>query len=256
LQGILSRLTYANVMATIAVFVALGGVGYAATKLPANSVGSAQIKKAAVTPEKLSAGAKSSLSAVGPAGPQGAPGAAGPQGPNGEQGAPGAEGERGPQGVIGPRGEKGDKGEPGQKGDPGTDATIEGVAAGGDLDGTYPDPGVLHAQEATLAANAEKLGGIVPSGFLKYRLSRTASFSGGVEEIEPGCHNFTTTVTGFTTEAGDYSIVLGNRSFLQAGLEVNGAVQEEGSEAILFQVCNPTTERLTAVGQVRVIVVH
>ena len=30
-------------MATAAVFIALGGVGYAATALPANSVGSAQI---------------------------------------------------------------------------------------------------------------------------------------------------------------------------------------------------------------------
>jgi len=40
-----ANLTYANVMATIAVFIALGGSSYAAIRLPANSVGTIQIKK-------------------------------------------------------------------------------------------------------------------------------------------------------------------------------------------------------------------
>lgn len=39
------RLTYANVTATLALFVALGGTGYAATQLPRNSVGKAQLRK-------------------------------------------------------------------------------------------------------------------------------------------------------------------------------------------------------------------
>jgi hypothetical protein len=52
-----SHLTYANVMATIAVFVALGGVSYAALKLPKNSVGTKQLKKNAVTTPKLKNGA-------------------------------------------------------------------------------------------------------------------------------------------------------------------------------------------------------
>lgn len=51
------RLTYANVMATIAVFIALGGAGYAATKLPKNSVGTKQIKKNAITTAKIRRGA-------------------------------------------------------------------------------------------------------------------------------------------------------------------------------------------------------
>ena len=38
LRGIRNRLTYANVMATVALFIALGGVSYAAVKLPKNSV--------------------------------------------------------------------------------------------------------------------------------------------------------------------------------------------------------------------------
>jgi len=48
-----SRLTYANVMSTLAMFIALGGASYAAIKLPANSVGSAQIKKNAVAGAKV-----------------------------------------------------------------------------------------------------------------------------------------------------------------------------------------------------------
>ena len=43
-----SRLTYANVMATVAVFVALGGTGYAAITLPKNSVRAKQIAPRAV----------------------------------------------------------------------------------------------------------------------------------------------------------------------------------------------------------------
>jgi hypothetical protein len=47
------RLTYANVMATIAVFIALGGASYAAINLPKDSVGTRQLKKNAVTATKI-----------------------------------------------------------------------------------------------------------------------------------------------------------------------------------------------------------
>jgi hypothetical protein len=47
------HLSYANVTATLALFVALGGGAYAATQLPANSVGTKQLKDRAVTPVKL-----------------------------------------------------------------------------------------------------------------------------------------------------------------------------------------------------------
>jgi hypothetical protein len=80
-----SKFTYANVVATLALFVAVaGGTAFAATHLPKNSVGSKQIKKAAVTPAKLSTAAKSTLK-----GATGATGATGPQGPKGERGEPG-----------------------------------------------------------------------------------------------------------------------------------------------------------------------
>ena len=47
------RLTYANVMASIAIFIALGGAAVAATKLPKNSVGAKQLRKKAVTAAKI-----------------------------------------------------------------------------------------------------------------------------------------------------------------------------------------------------------
>lgn len=48
LRRLRARLTYANVMATTAMFIALGGSSYAAITLPRNSVGSNQIRKSAV----------------------------------------------------------------------------------------------------------------------------------------------------------------------------------------------------------------
>lgn len=47
------KITYANVVATLALFIALGGVSWAAVKLPKNSVGAKQIKKNAVTSAKI-----------------------------------------------------------------------------------------------------------------------------------------------------------------------------------------------------------
>jgi hypothetical protein len=97
------KLTYANVMVTVLAFVVLGGSAYAATQLPKDSVGTAQIKKGAVTPGKLSATAKATL--IGPQGLAGQPGAAGatgaagPAGPEGAKAADGGEGPRGADGV-------------------------------------------------------------------------------------------------------------------------------------------------------------
>jgi hypothetical protein len=79
----------ATVIACIALIVALGGTGYAAVTLPANSVGTAQLKKNAVTSLKvkngslLSADFKAGQIPAGPAGPAGAAGTAGAAGPAG-----------------------------------------------------------------------------------------------------------------------------------------------------------------------------
>ena len=51
------RLTYANVTASLALFIALGGTGYAAVTLPRNSVGQAQLRNNAVGTKELRTGA-------------------------------------------------------------------------------------------------------------------------------------------------------------------------------------------------------
>ncbi|HXP36277.1 MAG TPA: hypothetical protein VN817_00795 [Solirubrobacteraceae bacterium] len=121
-----ASLTYANVMATVAVFLALGGGAYAATQLPKNSVGTKQLKTGAVTPNKLSAAAKRVLSgstgtagATGDAGPKGIQGVAGAVGPSGIQGLQGLQGDSGKQGAPGEAGEAGKQGDPGEGGEQG-----------------------------------------------------------------------------------------------------------------------------------------
>lgn len=105
------------VVATVALFVALGGAGYAVVSLPRNSVGTPQLKNSAVNSAKVrdrsllardfKAGQlpRGYTGPAGPAGPVGATGPTGPvgaQGPAGEQGATGATGATGAAGAAGP----------------------------------------------------------------------------------------------------------------------------------------------------------
>src|SRR4051794_3137077 len=53
MRRIRSKLSYANVTASLALFIALGGTSYAVTQLPANSVGPKQIRKGAVGKSEL-----------------------------------------------------------------------------------------------------------------------------------------------------------------------------------------------------------
>ena len=92
----LPQLTYPNVVASLALFIALGGISWAAVNLPANSVGTKHLKRNAVTSPKIKRNAVTSpkvknrsLRAVdfaqgqlpsGPRGPRGATGATGDAG--------------------------------------------------------------------------------------------------------------------------------------------------------------------------------
>lgn len=114
-RTVVERLTYANVMSSVAVFIALGGASYAAVTLPKDSVGSAQLRTGAVKAPDIAPGAVTSAKvrngsllaadfkpgqlATGAQGPAGQPGLTGPQGPKGDAGAQGLAGAAGPPGI-------------------------------------------------------------------------------------------------------------------------------------------------------------
>ena len=87
----------ATVISFIALTVAMGGTGYAAISIPKESVGTAQLRNAAVTRQKIAPNTlRTLMGARGPAGATGPPGATGPAGQQGATGLPGPEGSPGP----------------------------------------------------------------------------------------------------------------------------------------------------------------
>jgi Collagen triple helix repeat (20 copies) len=105
-----SKLSYANVIATLALFVALGGSSYAAVQLSRGAVKTKHLAAGSVTSAKVKNRSlvvrdfKRGLLPAGPAGPQG------PQGSAGPRGSRGVAGPRGLRGVAGPRGIQGEPG--------------------------------------------------------------------------------------------------------------------------------------------------
>lgn len=90
-----------NLIAYLALFVALSSTGYAASEklLPRNSVGSAQVINGSLQKADLSGKAIAALH--GARGPRGLTGAQGSQGVAGQAGAQGPQGPRGPEGPPG-----------------------------------------------------------------------------------------------------------------------------------------------------------
>ena len=147
------RFTYGNVVATLALCIAVGGG--TALALSANSVNSRTIKNGQVKRPDIAAnavnGAKvanGSLSAAdiggglpagaqgptGPAGTPGSPGATGPTGPagpTGPTGADGATGSTGAAGATGPTGATGPAGPSGATGPTGSSGILTTVGIGG-----------------------------------------------------------------------------------------------------------------------------
>lgn len=94
----------AMVVASLSLFVSLGGIGYAAAtigsaQLKNNSVRSADVRNGTLASKDISARARNALR--GQVGPQDAPGPQGTPGPRGETGATGPKGDTGAQGAPG-----------------------------------------------------------------------------------------------------------------------------------------------------------
>ena len=114
---LIDRLSYANVISTLALFLALTGSAIAAEELITgrsvqdHSLTGADIQPGSLGVQSLSATARQQLrgqrGAPGPRGPQGIVGPAGPTGPVGAQGPTGAQGQTGAAGATGPQGTPG-----------------------------------------------------------------------------------------------------------------------------------------------------
>jgi hypothetical protein len=146
------HLSYANVMATIGVFIALGGASYAAVALPAGSVGPKQLKKSAVAGSKIKRNAISS----------------GKVKDGSLQRGDFASGTllEGPQGLQGP---KGDPGAQGPKGDPGEPGPFPGaLPSGKTVRGAFDVEGVAGAGPAVVTGDVSYLYDIPGQHFVHY----------------------------------------------------------------------------------------
>jgi Collagen triple helix repeat (20 copies) len=114
-----------NHLGLLALFVALGGTSYAAMTLPANSVGTRQLKGGAVTLSKISDAAQADLQ-----------GAKGPRGRQGPMGVPGQQGIQGLQGNTGQQGNQGPPGDPGPSGS----SVVARARGSSTLTAIYPGP--------------------------------------------------------------------------------------------------------------------
>jgi hypothetical protein len=101
------RLTYANVVASLALFAALGGSSYAAISVTGaqvrdNSLSGRDVRNASLTGRDVrdrSLLAQDFKPGQLPAGPEGSQGDTGAPGPKGDTGAPGAKGDQGEPGI-------------------------------------------------------------------------------------------------------------------------------------------------------------
>jgi hypothetical protein len=223
------KLSYANVVSSICLFIVLGGSAYAAASITGkeikdNTVTSADIKNRSLVaadfkPGQITSAGGGAQGTPGAKGEPGAAGPAGPQGPKGEAGAPGQNGAPGEQGPKGDSGEAGPEGEPGiqgPKGDPGIQGPKGDTGPAGPgavriaLDKNADPPENAPATVSTVGPWQLRsyciLGGVLPYARMEVRGPGVARWTG----VENSSNGPIGTITGGLTlsEAVDREVFL------------------------------------------------
>jgi hypothetical protein len=154
------RQSPAIVIATLALFAALGGTAVAAgtlitgKQIKNGSITGVDVKNKSLTARDFRGSVRGPRGQTGPAGPQGAAGRPGSQGP---AGAPGPEGPKGDVGIQGPAG-------PFPEGDMPAGRTIYGRFAIAGLPGAEPMDSISYTYRMSAALTPHVITGIVPPG--------------------------------------------------------------------------------------------
>lgn len=148
LSALRKRMSYANVVATLALLFAMSGGALAASHYLITST--KQIKPSVLASLKGKAGAAGKAGPAGPVGPAG-PAGAGSQGPAGATGGTGKEGPVGKEGPLGKEGPAGKEGSP--------------WTAGGTLPKKKTETGVWAAVAGPFVENLEGSFVVVPISF-------------------------------------------------------------------------------------------
>ena len=259
-------LSYANVMSTIAVFLALGGGAWAVTGQPAATKKPVTVHACVVKAGKAKGQLRvvavktrcrrserrltwTSASATVPTtgaggltGASGAPGATGPTGPAGPAGTNGEPGPAGPAGTPGATGPQGPAGTSGSADTPGQIlaklSTVDGSGSGLDaslLDGF--DSSAFLKTDAK-AADANLLDGINSTGFAQESTSSTGliGVSGGVPAHS--CAEYDLALGG--VDSGDIVIVRPGASVKLPTGVILSAGSTQGAGVVNIRLCNIT----------------
>lgn len=226
------KLSYANVMATVAVFVAVGGTATAAVMVTGadvrnGSLTGADVRNGSLRGRDIHSGSLS-VRVFRPHAWARLHGATGPTGPTGPKGATGATGTTGAGGDA-------------AQGFDATKFLAAGGAAGGALSGTFPDPGLADGAVTRPALASDAVDGSkVADGSLRIADLAAWSLAGGIGGSNSGASTCTYFSFPDPTEAQPSDLILVRSSKgVPAGLTLSAVLRPDGG--LSGGTCNLTT---------------